>query len=197
MENHAKALEDVQSAIGESTALATKGNDLLTRLVDSLSGLRKLGSDLKRFFGLAISGNLVIHRELVALRGLFTSQIPPQVSAQLFEFEDACGRWAPVPLAFITTWEAFEAVLEIRFRGHPGLAKIQKRQYLLQEQATKRVVKREMELSQAILPGQRINQTVLFRHFESAEAGKTPNPRTTCPACGEETDQPADVQVEW
>jgi hypothetical protein len=54
--------------------------------------------------------------------------------------EDAIGRIAPVHLQFVTSWDAFNAVLEIRFRDLQGFKKVKDKQYGLRNKATKRDV---------------------------------------------------------
>jgi hypothetical protein len=57
-----------------------------------------------------------------------------------FILEDPIGRPAPVHLQFITSWDAFNAVLEIRFRSVQGHRKIVQKEYGLQEEVTGREI---------------------------------------------------------
>jgi hypothetical protein len=52
-------------------------------------------------------------------------QLSPQVDRQQpVYFEDAHGRIAPFHIEFINSFEAFQAVMEVRFRHLPGLKKV-------------------------------------------------------------------------
>lgn len=145
--------------------------------------MQKYGRILKRLLDDVVAGNRAIYSEILQLRSCvaaFDSHLPPLISEQPFVFEDACGHVAPIHLTYITTWEAFQAVLEISFKDRPGLGKIRRKEYSLQEEATGREISQSTDIRLAILPGQKIVQDILFGDGRK----KSTSPSSViCPYC--------------
>ncbi|KAL9079208.1 MAG: hypothetical protein Q9157_001877 [Trypethelium eluteriae] len=60
------------------------------------------------------------------------SKIPSQLSfEQPVSFQDAHGRMLPIQVAWIDTWDHFETMLKWKFSTLPGLAKIERGEYVL------------------------------------------------------------------
>jgi hypothetical protein len=115
--------------------------------------------------------------------------LPPQVERQQpVHFVDACGRHAPFHLEFINSWDAFEAVLQVRFKDK-GLPKILRREYVLERAGNKRTLNRNTSWERSVLPGLTINMDMLFN---------IPRENTnSCLGCNYESPEPMDAVVDW
>lgn len=118
-------------------------------------------------------------------------EIPAQVELQEpVVLLDACGRRAPFYLEFITSAEAFLAVLKIRFRQagvRPrGLRKLDESEYVLQSQ--KRALNAAMPWARVFRPGQLVDMRTTFRRSA---------PQSICPSCRTENEFGAEDDIEW
>jgi hypothetical protein len=103
-------------------------------------------------------------------------QLPPQVDRQQpVYFEDAHGRIAPFHIEFINSFEAFQAVMEVRFRHVPGLKKVQNIQYAIHESRSKRKIDLTAPWESVFLPGRKVNMSMVFRRPQTS--------MSSCPAC--------------
>lgn len=170
------------------------GNTVGSRILERVEWVRNLGAELKRFMSRIIAGNFAIYREIVALRSAFTTRVGHSLCEDPFILEDAIGRTAPVHLRFINSWQAFDAVMEIRFKGKQGLPKIQRKEYILEEDATGLEIDRSIDFSDCFLPGQKIVMSLVFKN-ESAFPG--PPLVTLCPRCQAPSANPGDSNILW
>ena len=84
--------------------------------------------------------------------------------------------------------------MEIRFQGKQRLLKIQKKEYVLQETATKLEISRLAEFSNAFLPGQKILMALVFKEKSNSEELKSD---AQCPRCQTTSTEPANVDILW
>jgi hypothetical protein len=56
--------------------------------------------------------------------------------ARTFTFEDALGRVTQIDMVYVSSWDAFEGMLEACFRDCPGHDKVAKKDYVFQDQMT-------------------------------------------------------------
>ncbi|CZR52510.1 uncharacterized protein PAC_02387 [Phialocephala subalpina] len=90
-------------------------------------------------------------------------------------FEDAHGRIAPFHVEFINSFEAFQAVMEVRFQHVPGLKKVQNNEYAIQELRSKRNLDLKAPWESVFLPGRKFNMSMTFHQQQ--------NPVSSCPGC--------------
>ncbi|KAH0544784.1 hypothetical protein FGG08_001151 [Glutinoglossum americanum] len=115
--------------------------------------------------------------------------IPPQIERQQpVLFEDAHGRVAPFHIEFINCREAFEAVIEVRFRHVPGLRKFKAGEYVMQESHTNREINLAAPWDSVFLPGRKVNMSMVFK--------KTKIPHSICPGCHSDHDGHNDSGIE-
>jgi hypothetical protein len=127
---------------------------------------------------------------LAALRQIQNS-LPPQVLLQKpVIFTDALDRIAPVHLEWITSWESFLAVLEIRFKDLRR-SKIRRRKFTLRETATRRMITILRPLNVSVTPGQHVDMSMIFRD-DTGEYSEA-----VCPHCHLSCDGAAEDDVEW
>lgn len=183
--------ERQDASIEELKELAKENNRLIeiaTLASDRIFGalrlewLRSLGSELQALMQRTYSMNVVIYDGIRSLQGLLPSHLERTLIEEPFIPEDAVGRLAPVHLQFICSWEAFEDVLEHRFRDFQGVWF--QRSWILQELATSRDISRNTPWNRAFLPGQKIGMDMIFWTHESHDVQDTSCPNCQAPAAG-------------
>lgn len=123
----------------ETAALTNKNHQLLTTQTDIVSAIsaavaclptqQEQTTGFQRLLIQVLESNMEIYSAVLQLHELQAS-ISPQVDRkQPIFFEDAHGEIAPFHIEFINSFFAFQAVLEARFSGKPGLKKVQSLEY--------------------------------------------------------------------
>ncbi|KAL9060941.1 MAG: hypothetical protein Q9162_000385 [Coniocarpon cinnabarinum] len=104
-----------------------------------------------------------------------------QMIAQTSSLQTLVGLWTIqflVDVQFINTWEAFDAIMEVKFRGQHGHRKIIDKEFALSETGNNREIRRERPWDGVIKPKQQIDMTMLFIDVDIRL-----NPQGRCPAC--------------
>jgi hypothetical protein len=115
--------------------------------------------------------------------------IPNQIERQQpIHFIDACGFHAPFHLEFVNSWEAFEAVLEVRFRTR-GPQKIRRREYILEKASTRTLLNRDRPWGSDLLPGSTVHMDMVF--------DMPSEKKNTCPVCKIESCESMEAEVDW
>jgi hypothetical protein len=147
--------------------------------------LKNIGNEVK-------DTNMKIYSMIVEMQQniqIIRNNLPPQITRQQpVHFIDACGFHAPFHLEFIDCWEAFEAVLRVRFRDK-GLRKIKRREYVLERSCDKKAIGRHIPWNRCVSPGMQFTMDMLFKDFDSAT--------NTCPSCGQESNESMDTEIDW
>lgn len=127
---------------------------------------------------------------LSALKQLQDS-LPPQVLLQQpVMFTDALDRIAPIHLDWIDTWDAFLAVLEVRFT-HLGYNKIKRKEFALQDTATRIDLPFARPIDRCLKPGQKIDMSMIFQDQASESLSNS------CPHCQTPCDGSTDLETTW
>jgi len=129
--------------------------------------------------------NLQVYQMVLEMQTTLPSQVKRQQSVY---FLDAWGRFSPFHLEFINSWDAFLAVLKVRFK-HCGLGKIEKNQYVLEEANSKRPIDIRRPWETCFLPGQHVNMDMCFE-----ERGTSKN---SCPVCQLFESARIDEAIDW
>ena len=172
----------IQTRLEDANRQIESGNSILGKVTDALrlDWLRQLGSDLKALMRRAIATNIATYQAVLSIQAILPSRLERTMIEEPFILEDPIGRIAPVHLQFVTSWDAFNAVLEVRFRDIQGYKKIKQRQYGLQDKSTGRDIVQTRRWDGAFLPGQRIEMSLLF---ETKASPVSDNSHATCPGC--------------
>jgi hypothetical protein len=188
-------LLDIRDRINNATHHITSGSVTLSKIADALrlDWLRQLGSELKLLMHRVVATNIATYHAVISLQTALPSRLERTLIEEPFILEDPIGRIAPVHLQFVTSWDAFNSVLEIRFHNLQGFKKIKNKQYGLQEKATQRDIDQSRAWERAFLPGQRIEMSFVFRNDESST--KDAN-TTTCPGCQAPSLYPPETEVQ-
>ncbi|PVH89250.1 hypothetical protein DL98DRAFT_647802 [Cadophora sp. DSE1049] len=173
-------ISEVREQLRENNRLISAGNAIAKNLAVKLrlDWFRQLGCELKLMMQRIFTLNVATYNAVLALKSGLPSHLERTLIQEPFILEDAIGRISPVHLQFISSWEAFDAVLELRFRLVQGYAKVKNQEYVLQEHATRREIRRHLPWEVSFLPGQRIVMALIFEDQE-----KTNSAQTTCPRC--------------
>jgi hypothetical protein len=140
----------------------------------------------------AIAINIATYHAVLGIQAALPSRLERVLIEDPFILEDPIGRIAPVHLQFVTSWEAFHAVMEHRFSNLQGFRKIQQRKYGLQDRATRREIEQTRSWQRAFLPGQRVEMAFIFQSDE-AESANTTN--TTCPGCQTPSEDTGNTEI--
>ncbi|KAK5652284.1 hypothetical protein OQA88_10632 [Cercophora sp. LCS_1] len=175
-------LREIQDRMAKNTEEICKRNSLGKRLFGRVEWVGSLCGTLKEMLCCVIAGNCLLYQELLCLKRILCA--PRGFSLTGGEepviFEDACGAVVPIHLSLVDSWFVFQAVMESRFRGRPGLSKLRRQEYGLREQGTDRQIPLSGDIRRAMIPGTTVVQEILFEDYDNpVDSGLM----TTCPFC--------------
>ena len=182
-------LNNISSQVRENNKQIRAGNTAISRLVGSVNieWFRSLNVDIKRLLQNIFLTVSTTYEVILNIQRRLPSHLERRLYQAPFELEDAHNRIRPVHMDCITSWEEFDAWLEVRFRDWPGHAMVQNQRYVLHESATNRDIQRHRPWDRAFLPGQKIVMCMLFEErFASSR----------CPKCDLESPV-TEVDIEW
>jgi hypothetical protein len=187
-------LKSINDRLENANLLITAGNSVTAKLTDALrlDWLRKLGTELKGYMHRIIAMNIATYHAVISIQSALPGRLERGLIEEPFILEDAIGRIAPVHLQFVTSWDAFNAVLQIRFREMQGFEKVKQKQYGLQDKASKRDIEDSRPWQRAFLPGQRIEMSFLFDTRENENNANA----AVCPGCQTPSTEPTDAEVQ-
>jgi hypothetical protein len=186
----------------EIRSIARENNDLLHTQADLILAItrmianpapQQMTRDLQAIMLKVVETNMKVYQIVLDMQSAIQNQLPAQMNRQQpVYFEDAHGRIAPFHVEFINSLEAFQAVMEVRFRHVPGLKKFQRREYLLQEPGSKRKLNLQAPWESVFLPGRRVVMSMIFQTPQIS--------MSSCPGCQTENaasfDDPQS-EVQW
>ncbi|KAE8445827.1 hypothetical protein EG329_012750 [Mollisiaceae sp. DMI_Dod_QoI] len=172
----------IRDRLVENTELIISTTDKLDQGL-KLLWLRKLGTELMVLVKKIFMVNIAIYRTVSEIRASLPSHLERPMYQEPFHLEDAIGRVIPVHLQFISTWDAFDSVLETRFRNLQGHKKILDKDFVLQERTTKRDISRDLPWEGAFLPGQKIDMSMVFVDSRDERQKCCPGCRKVCEDC--------------
>lgn len=193
LDHQNEVLKQIQVQLEDSKQLTVTIESMATKMSDRFEWIRNLGKELKTFMIGIMATNFRIYREIVAIRTA-VNQIGRPLAEDPFTLDDPIGRKFPVHLRFIASWEAFESVMELNFKGRRGSRKVKNKDYILHDQATNKEIIRAQDWDNAFLPGQRVTMSLIFRDEITGDGGSD---LTQCPHCRATSDEPADTNTQW
>jgi hypothetical protein len=147
----------------------TSVSNMWTAIQNQTMALTQLTAEIKH---VVLEVHDISSHSLSAIKSL-QDAIPPQVYQKPVYFVDAAGDPAPFLIEFIDCWDAFEAVLKIRFKDR-GLLRIEQRYYNLEDGPTNQEIIRSMPFNRCFRPGRFVNMNVLCRQDAKSDV---------CPSC--------------
>jgi hypothetical protein len=178
-----KILRDLQDGQHTQLSLAHGWKESIRNILKGFNNLREACVDMSNSIQQLLLSNAALSRSVRATESGLPTGLERTLIQEPFILEDAIGRIAPVHLQFIESWDAFEAVLEIRFRGIQGADKVEQREYALQDHTKGYEITRSRPWVGAFLPGQRVAMSFIFEQV--ADHGGDGSPQEpSCPSCG-------------
>ena len=183
-------LEELKDQLDENNRQIRAGNAVTTKISEALrlDWIRQLGHELKGWMQKIFFQNIATYNAVIDIRGRLPSRLERGLYQEPFILEDGIGRIAPVHMQFISSWEAFDSVLELRFRNIHGYKMVQNKEYVIQESSTRREIDRSFPWEASFLPGQRVVMSMLFTETTSS---------TTCPKCQHSSEEPQTSDIQW
>jgi hypothetical protein len=184
---HRKITDEAKSLLSDQAGLMVT----ISRNVATCS-TRQQTEELKSIMRKVFDMNMKIYEMVLDMQKL-QFQLPAQVDRQQpVYFEDAYGRIAPFYIEFISSFDAFQAVMEVRFRHVPGLKKVQNVEYAIQESSSKRKLDLTAPWDSIFLPGRKVNMSTVFRRPQTS--------MSSCPGCQTENkieDSNKGSEIQW
>jgi hypothetical protein len=190
---------EVRDRLAENSKLISAGNAVATNIADKLrlDWFRQLGSELKSLMERIFAMNVATYKAVIAIQtGGFPSALERTLVQEPFVLEDAIGRISPVHMQFISSWAAFDAILELRFQKMQGHKKVLNKEYIIQEHNTRREIRRDLPWEASFLPGQRVDMSLIFEKQEK-ETTQTTTAETSCPKCQTVSTVLQDSDIQW
>ncbi|KAK2746670.1 hypothetical protein FQN57_003014 [Myotisia sp. PD_48] len=177
---------ETQTQIGQTNNILRAQADAILKISEILepSDIRPKAQDVRSVMVQALDMNMKVCRIALDIQksqsqsGLVPEapSIPQQIERQHpVQLEDAHGRITPFHVEFINSLEAFQAVMEARFKHVPGLQKIRKMEYAMKESGSNRRLNLQAPWESVFLPGRTVNMSMVFW---------SPSTSLTCPGCG-------------
>ena len=151
--------------------------------------LSQLSMELKDSMRKIFRTNVQTYTTVMRMESMLAGHLEKTLFQEPFVLEDAIGRIAPVHMQFVNSWEAFDAVLQLRFQHFPGEQKIKRKEFVLQDQVTNQEIDRSYPWEASFVPGQRVNMSMLFVNHGSAT--------TSCPKCSMSSSGSQDSEIHW
>ena len=166
-------LHRVEKSSASTNQAVRKATDAL-----SLQWLKALGEEFRKSLIQLVAYNRRSFSAILSLQtsvGALLAQLV--LVGQSCVLEDALGRRTPFELQFINSWEAFQAILEVRFRNARGHSRVRCQQYVLQDAKTRSDIDFFRPWDTALVPGQTYNMHIMFYSLSPRHAVVTECPR--------------------
>jgi hypothetical protein len=139
-----------------------------------------------------------IHTSILQLQqasSTANSLMTPLTHERIFYLRDAIGRESSITLNFITSYDALIAVLQIRFQDKPGIKKIRKNEFAIENRATGKDMDRSKPWESFFRPGLWFDMDMIFQTDldEDSEVSE----EDTCPTCRTKSDKPRGLKITW
>ena len=200
----ATILSDVTTELIEAKTVVQQAGSISGTILANLSRVGELCTQIKAAVTKILFINVATYKAVLALQNLLPSHLERSLINEPFVLEDAIGRMSPVHLQFISSWAAFEAVLETRFRGIQGYEKVVNGHWTLQDHATGRDISRKSCWEGAFLPGQRVDMSLLFERettvndFDSGDENRRGSDSgAACPRCQADVAESGNADIQW
>ncbi|KAI4695903.1 uncharacterized protein J4E88_000073 [Alternaria novae-zelandiae] len=169
------------------------GNSILAKVSEALKfdRIRQLGAELKGLMRGVMAVNFATYRAVIRLESALPSHLERRLIEDPVILEDPIGRIAPVHLQFITSWDAFNAVLEGRFHDREGYKKMKQREYGLQIRKTGKEIEQSRPWQSAFSPGQHIEMSFVFNQDDVGESSSA-----ICPGCRTPSSHSNDADIQ-
>jgi hypothetical protein len=204
---HDTLLNDIRTRLDEVNKRISASGSLMVEAVQKArqTWFLQLGRELKALLFKTLAMNFVIYRAvdkthasiLDLQQALYASSqlVTPLTHERIFYLRDAIGRESSITMNFISSYDALVAVLQIRFRDKPGLKKIMKNEFAIENRATGRDMDRSKPWESFFRAGLWYDMDVIFQSVID-EGSRIPE-EDTCPTCKAKSNQPQGLKIIW
>jgi hypothetical protein len=199
LENNASNTEQqttllrLEERLKETAAHVIVNNSIAVKIKETLNltWFRQLGGELKGMMHKIMAMHAATYKAVLTIQACLPSYLERLLIQEPWILEDAIGRISAIPVQFIENWDAFDAVLEIRFRDVQGFQKVKEKQYILQQHGTGMEVCRSAAFTTAFVGGKRYEMSLLF------DGGAVPPAGASCPSCHASSNDLSDAEIQW
>lgn len=183
-------LGEIKDQLDESDKQIRAGNAMTSKIIDSLGcdWIRSLSLDIGKFMRAIFMTTFATYKAVADIQGRLPSNLERCLFQEPFILEDSHGRIKPVYLDCINSWDAFDAWLEVQYRGHFGHEMVQNKVYVLHDVAANRDITYECPWETAFLPGHRVVMCMLFPEHLGVKF---------CPKCFSDSSTLEDSEIKW
>jgi hypothetical protein len=199
IESHASSTEQqttllrLEERLKETATQVTANNSIALKIKETISftWFRQLGGELKGMIHKIMAMHAATYKAVIMIQACLPSYLERLLIQEPWILEDAIGRISAIPVQFIESWDAFDAVLEIRFRDVQGFQKVKEKKYILQQHGTGLEVTRSAAFTTAFIGGKRYEMSLLFDGEAEPPAG------ASCPSCHADSYDLSDAEILW
>ncbi|KAL8788879.1 MAG: hypothetical protein Q9195_007093 [Heterodermia aff. obscurata] len=157
-------LGEIKNQLDENDKQIRAGNAMTSKIFESLGfdWIRSLSVDIRKFMRAIFMTTFATYKAVADTQGRLPSNLERCLYQGPFVLEDSHGRIKPIYLDCINSWDAFDAWLELQYRGHFGRELVQENVYVLHDVAGNRDIEHECPWETAFLPGHRVVMCMLF-----------------------------------
>lgn len=181
-------LGKINDQLVANNELIQSGSMVSSKLVESFDWIRRLGQDIKNMMQGIFMLASVTYNAISDIANRINGHPEWPISSGLLILEDSLGRIFPISLQFINSWDAFDAVMEVRFRHLQGHQMVQQKRYVLHESTANRDINRSFPWEAELRPGQQVVMCMLFSDYTTSRG---------CPSCLLVPEGTEDAEVHW
>ncbi len=159
-----------------------------SKVSEHFERIKGFGQDIKGIMQDIFNTTRAIFKLAVDIRDRLPSHLERSFYGRTFILEDSIGRSFPITMQFISSWDAFDAALEVQFRDRQGQRMVQQKRYVLHESSANRDIDRRFPLEAEFRPGQRIVMCMVFIDYLELKC---------CPNCYDDSQFLEESDIKW
>ena len=152
-------------------------------ILSKLDFVSRLGIDLKNSASQIITMMFAVSGDLSFIRAVVMRLDRGVDNGEHFVLEDATGRSFPIHMKTIISWEAFDVILNDRFKGKKGERRTRRKLYSLHESASHQQIDRSVNFTDAFVPYQKVDMSLMCKAPEAPTASNGDSGMSSCPWC--------------
>jgi len=153
------------------------------RILSKLDFVARLGIDMTRSASQILSMMFAVSGDLSIIRSVVLRLDRGVNNGEHFVLEDATGRSFPIHMKTITSWEAFNFILEDRFKGKKGERRTRRKLYSLHESASHLEIDRSAHFESAFSPYQKVDMSLICKAPVAPTTDGGDTGLSSCPWC--------------
>ena len=190
MEEQRHFLGDIKDQLDDNNKQIRAGNSAIAKIIGSLSvhWTPSLALYMKNIMQDISVTSCAIHKVMLHNEAHLPGHLDRCLDQAPFILEDSHGRIRPFHMNSNTSWDFFDAILEVSFRGMPGHSRVQQQNYVLHDSTANRDVDRLLPWENLFLLGRKYVMCVVFRDLGNW---------TLCTNCYFTSPRAQDSEIQW